>query len=234
MKTSAQQGFGLIEMMISLVIGLILVMGVSGIVISMTRTSELRQKMASVQGGQRMAMVLLGNSVRYAGAFPYAALSTPATVFPASGAFGVGQSIIGSGGNDNADTISLRFVASATQSASQGCSANLAAGSSYTNVFSVTDGYLTCVETNTTAGTTSTVKLIAGLSGINLLYGVDATGGGFVTQYLTASEVTLPTNLWDNVKTVKIQLIFTNPLAGEAGQSATVSVSQTIPHAIGL
>lgn len=232
--TRAQKGFGLIEMMVALVIGLVLLLGISGILISMTRTSDLRQKMADGQGAQRMAMVLLGNGLRYAGAFPYTTASTPATVFAASGGFGVGQSILGTGAYANADTVSLRFVASATQSASQGCSAQLVAGNSYTNVFSVTGGYLTCNETNTTAGTTEQVKLIAGLTGMNVLYGVDATGGGFVTQYLTANEVSSPTNLWDNVKTVKVTLIFSNPLANEAKQPATVSITQTIPHAIGL
>jgi len=232
----AQKGFGLIEMLISLVIGLVLLLGVSGILISMTRTSDLRQKMADVQGGQRMAMVLLGNSLRYAGAFPYSASSTPATIFPAAGAFGVGQSIVGTGANANVDTVSLRFVASATQTASQGCSADLVAGISYINVFSVTDGYLTCVESVTTAGGVAqkTVKLIPGLSGMDILYGVDFTGGGSVTQYLTASEISTTPNLWDNVKTAKVTLIFINPLAKEKGQPATVSVTQTIPHAIGL
>ncbi len=230
-----QKGFGLIEMMIALVIGSILLLGVTGIMMSMTRTSDLRQKMATVQGSQRMAMVLLGNSVRYAGAFPYSASNTPATVYPASGVFGMSESIAGTGANEDADTVSVRFVASATQTASQGCSANLVASNSYTNVFSVTDGYLTCVETNTTAGTTSTVKLIAGLTGMNIEYGVDTTEGGFVTQYLAASDVSAPANLWDRVKTVKVTLIFKNPLAGEPGQDKpTVSISQTIPHVIGL
>jgi type IV pilus assembly protein PilW len=230
-----QQGFGLVEMMISLVIGLILLLGISAILISMTRTSNLRLRMAEVQGGQRMAMTMLANGVRYAGAFPYALTSTAATVFPASGSFGVGQSVIGTGDNNKTDTVSLRFVASASGTASQGCSAALVAGHNYTNVLSVTDGYLTCVETDTTAATAATtVKLIEGLEGMNILYGVDSAAGGFVTQYLKASEIA--GGAWDNVKTVKVTLIFTNPLAKDKGQAdkPTVSVTQTIPHAIGL
>ncbi len=226
----AQKGFGLVEMLIAMVIGMILLLGISGIMISMTRTSDLRQKMANLQASQRMAMVLLGNSVRYAGAFPYTALDTRATIFPADEVFGMGESLSGTGANENADTLSLRFVASATQTASQGCSASLVGGTSYTNVFGVTDGYLTCVQT----GSADPVKLIAGVSGMNVLYGVDATGAGFVNQYLTAEEVTAPVDLWGSVKTVKITLIFTNPLHGEPGQPATVSISQTIPHVIGL
>jgi type IV pilus assembly protein PilW len=229
-----QQGFGLIEMMISLVIGLVLLLGISAILMSMTRTSNLRQKMAEVQGGQRMAMTLLANGLRYAGSFPYSATNSAATVFPASGAFGVGQSIVGTGDNTNVDTVSLRFVASTAVSASQGCSATLVSGHNYTNVLSITDGYLTCVETDTTAATTTTVKLIEGLTGMNILYGVDSNAGGFVTQYLKASEITA--GAWDNVKTVKVTLVFTNPLAKDKGQTGkpTVSVTQTIPHAIGL
>jgi type IV pilus assembly protein PilW len=230
-----QQGFGLIEMMISLVIGLVLLLGISAILMSMTRTSNLRLKMAEVQGGQRMAMTLLANGLRYAGSFPYSPTNSAATVFPASGAFGVGQSIVGTGNNTKADTVSLRFVASTAASASQGCSATLITGHNYTNVLSITDGYLTCVETDTTAATAATtVKLIEGLEGMNILYGVDSNAGGFVTQYLKASEITA--GAWDNVKTVKVTLIFTNPLAKDKGQTGkpTVSVTQTIPHAIGL
>ncbi len=229
-----QQGFGLIEMMIALVIGLVLLLGISAILISMTRTSDLRQKMADIQHGQRMAMTLIGNSLRYAGAFPYTASSTPATVFPVAAPFGVGQAITGTDGSANTDTFRVRFVASTSTNASQGCSANLTSGNNYTNVYSIVGGYLQCVQTNTTTGATTTVKLIKGLSGMSILYGVDAAGGGFVTQYLTATEVTTPTNLWENVKTVQITLTFVNPLAGETSQPATVSITQTIPHAIGL
>jgi type IV pilus assembly protein PilW len=229
-----QKGFGLIEMMIAMVIGLVLILGISAILISMTRTSDLRRKMAEVQGGQRLAMSMIGNSLRYAGAFPYVAGNNAATTFPAvAGKFGVGQSIVGTGANADADTVRLRFVASASSTASQGCSANLTAGSTYTDVFTIEGGYLVCEETNNTTGTTAPkVQLIAGLKGMNILYGVDSSGGGFVNQYLMASEV--PANTWDNVKTVQVTLKFDNPLAKEKGQPATVQVTQTFPHAIGL
>lgn len=229
-----QGGFGLVEMLVALVIGLVLLLGLSSILISMTRTAELRRKMAETQSGQRVALSMIGNALRYAGAFPYAEASTVASVFPAAGVFGVGQSLVGSGANENADTVSVRFVASDSASASQGCSAQLTAGHTYTNVFSVSDGYLTCVETDVTAASDpTTAKLVGGLAGMNLVYGVDATGAGFTTQYLAAADAGL---LWDKVKTVRVTLIFTNPLAGQAGQARTptVSVSQTIPHTIGL
>lgn len=232
----AQKGFGLIEVMISLVIGMVLLLGISAILVSMTRTGELRRKMGEVQGGQRLAMTLVGNGLRYAGSFPYAPADTAASVFPIGGVFGAGQSIVGSGAGANADTVSVRFIASTSVTASQGCSVNLIAGNSYTNVYSVSGGYLKCVETNTTANTAPvTVNLIAGLTGMNLLYGVDTTGGGFVTQYRKASEITPPA-MWDAVKTIKVNLIFANPLVGDAGQAGkpTVSITQTIPHPIGL
>jgi type IV pilus assembly protein PilW len=237
MKRHAK-GFGLIEMLVALVIGLVLLMGLSAILISMTKTSELRRKMAEAQNGQRMAMTLLSNSLRYAGAFPYAAGSSAATTFTAISPFGVGQTIIGSGENESADTVTVRFVASTSGDASQGCSPSLTAGHVYVNEYSVADGYLTCTQTDTTATTASplTVKLIGGLVGMNVVYGVDSTGGGFTTQYVSAAEATSPTNLWDRVRTVKVTLIFDNPLKGEAGQAGkdTVSVTQTIPHPIGL
>ncbi len=231
-----QHGFGVVEMLISLVIGLVLLLGVSTILISMKRTADLRMRMAEVQGGQRMALTFIGNGVRYAGSFPYTTATTPAILFPAASGFGVGQSILGNGDNADADTVSVRFVASTSSTASQGCSANLVQGHTYLNVFSLDSGYLICEQTDTTAGGAAvTVKLIEGPIGMNVLYGVDSDGGGFVSQYLHAGEVATA-NLWNSVKAVRLTLTFANPLAKEKGQEnkPTVSVTQTIPHAIGL
>ncbi|WP_426101489.1 PilW family protein [Massilia sp. TSP1-1-2] len=238
----AQQGFGLVEMLISLTIGLVLLLGLSTILISMTRTADLRRKMAELQGAQRMALSLAGNALRYSGAFPYSPSDTPATRFPALSPFAVGQTMVGTEGGAGSDTVSVRFVASATTTSSQGCSAQLVAGHSYTDVFSIVNGYLRCEETDTTDSKKITVDLIAGLTKMDIMYGVDKpkTGtdeikAGFVTQYLTATDVASPKDLWDDVKTVKLALSFTNPLKDEPGnqQPATVSVTQTIPRAIG-
>ncbi|WP_426207562.1 PilW family protein [Massilia sp. TWP1-3-3] len=239
----AQQGFGLVEMLISLTIGLVLLLGLSTILISMTRTAELRGKMAELQGAQRMALSLAGNALRYAGAFPYSPLDTPATRFPAASPFGAGQSLVGTEGGTNSDTVSVRFVASATTTSSQGCSAKLVPGHSYTDVFSIVNGYLHCDETDTTDSKTIKVDLIAGLTKMDIMYGVDKpkagadeTKSGSVTQYLSATDVASPKDYWDDVKTVKLTLTFTNPLANDPGnqQPPTVSITQTIPHAIGL
>jgi type IV pilus assembly protein PilW len=65
---------------------------------------------------------------------------------------------------------------------------------------------------------------------MNVLYGVDVTGDGSVDEYLPANSVAA----WTTVKTVNTTLIFTNPLNGQPGQPATVSLTQTIPYMNGL
>jgi type IV pilus assembly protein PilW len=232
-----EKGFGIVEMLISMVIGLVLLLGIGTILISMTQTSDLRRRMADTQGNQRMAMTFLSNAVRYAGAFPFSGTDSAETVFPAAAPFAAGQSVIGTGGNTGTDTLSVRFVASTSVNASQGCSPDRIPGNVYMDVFRVAGGFLECAETNVTAGTVENrVRLIAGVTRMDLLYGVQLNGGGFVSQYLTAAEVAATPALWDNVKTVKVTLTFANPLANQAGQAdrPTVSITQTIPHAIGL
>jgi type IV pilus assembly protein PilW len=232
-----EKGFGIVEMLISMVIGLVLLLGVGTILMSMTRTSDLRQKMAETQGSQRMAMTFMSNGVRYAGAFPFSGTDSAESVFPAAAPFAAGQSVIGTGNNTGTDTLSVRFVGSSSINASQGCAPDRAAGHIYTDRFWVSNGFLMCTETDVTAGTDDVpVRLIKGVTRMDLLYGVQLNGGGFVSQYLTGAEIAAAPALWDNVKTVKVKLTFTNPLAGEAGQAdkPTVDITQTIPHAIGL
>jgi type IV pilus assembly protein PilW len=225
-----QRGFGLIEMMVALTIGMVLLLGLGTVFDSMRQTYLSRQSMSQVQSNQRMAMLFVSTSIRNAGFYPNPVARTAATQFPASGSFAAGQSVGGAGAGAGSDTFSARFTASGGD-AIQGCSAQLNANDVYTDVFSISGGYLTCTETDNTAGSPPVaVNLISGLAGMNVLYGVDTTGGGSVTEYLTATQVTPGTS----IKTVGVTLLFTNPLAGQPGQPATVSLTQTMPYMIGL
>jgi type IV pilus assembly protein PilW len=173
-------------------------------------------------------MALLFTSANLRGAGVYNALATtPATQFLASAPFAAGQPLVGSGNGSGSDSFSVRFTA-AGSNAFQGCSAQLTANDVYTEVFAVAGGYLTCTETDNTAGVgPTTVNLVSGVSGMNVLYGVDTTGDGSADEYLTGDQVTTAT-LWRAVLTIQVTLIFTNPLAGQPGQPATVSLTQTV------
>lgn len=223
-----QKGMSLIELMVAAAIALVLVLGVGTVFLSMKQTFNLRQNMASTQSNQRIAMQFLSAAIRNAGATPNPLTQTAPT-----------QPLSGTGSNAGADTLTVTFWADAT-GAAQGCSAALTANHSYTDVFSVTGGYLSCTETDNTASppTSTTVRLIGGaagsanrLTGLNIVYGIDPNGIGSTSRYANAAAITD----WTTVKTVTFTLLFDAPLANKENQTATsLSVSQTVPFMIGL
>jgi type IV pilus assembly protein PilW len=226
----------------------------------MRQTSIRAQQLSQVQNQQRMAMYFLHNAIVNAGYQTGVDASTPpqpadpAVVFPArtTGTAplfpAAGQTLVGTGNGSGSDSISVRFVASSTV-AQQGCTAALTAGNRYINTFSVSGGFLQCVELNETTGVSTTNNLISGLVSMTIWYGVDSNGNGSVTNYFTATasagtSVTSggfwPVAIFDNpangfygvqgVKTARVTLVFTNPLATDPGQPATVSLTETIPY----
>ena len=108
----------------------------------------------------------------------------------------------------------------------------MTAGHIYVDVFNISGGNLVCTETDITANSSSATNLIAGLSGMNILYGVDINGSGSVSQYVKTSSMT--TAYWNSVDTVQVNLKFTNPFANEAGQPATLDITKTLPYMVGL
>jgi Tfp pilus assembly protein PilW len=218
----------LIELMVAATIALVLVLGIGTVFLSMKQTFNLRQNMASTQSNQRIAMQFLSAAIRNAGATPNP-LTQAAPALPLSGA----------GSNAGADTLTVTFWADAS-GAAQGCASTLTANHSYTDVFSVTGGYLSCTETDNTASppTSTTVRLIGGtagsanrLTGLNIVYGIDPNGIGSTSRYVNAAGVAD----WTTVKTVTFTLLFDAPLANKENQTATsLSVSQTVPFMIGL
>ena len=236
----SQSGVSLVEMMIAITIGLLLVLGLGTVFVSVSQTSKARLALSGLQNNERMAIMFLNTAVHNAGY-----IATPAAVnnFISLPALSV-TALTGTGSaTAGTDTLTVGFIADSSASL-QGCTANLTAGHVYTDAFSVSAGYLTCTETDTTAGTTTTVNLVGGsptavppvasLSGMNIVYGVDVSSppSGSVTKYLTGNAVTaLGATYWQNyVKTVKITLIFANPMAGQSGQPATVTIAQTIRY----
>jgi type IV pilus assembly protein PilW len=207
----------------------------------MKQTSVLRQQLSSLQSSERSAMMFLETNMKDAGYNPVTVASSVALAFPASGSFAAGQAISGTGTGAGTDTLSVRFVASTGVTGQQGCSPSLNAGDIYTEVFSVSNGYLVCTETDNSAGTPSNANnLISGLTGMSVLYGVDTTGSGSQTEYLNANSVggywtsLSAYNSSTSIKTVTVTLTFTNPLAGQPGQPGTVSLRQTMPYTLGL
>ena len=241
---NTQRGITLVELMVAMVIGLFLMLGLGTMFYSMRTTSIARQGLSALQDNERMTMTFLGASIQGAGSYPNALTQNSAAQFPASGVFAAGQTLSGStGATPNTDSISVRFVTPLTGTTNiQGCAPNLTANTAYTDVFTVntTSDTFVCTENAAViplvagiAGVTSgaVVTNLAGIAGMSILYGVDTTGTGSVTQYLPASS----TLNWSAVKTVSVTLLFNNPLAGQSGQvAATVAVTRVFPYMNGL
>lgn len=219
-----QIGAGLIELMISMAIGLVLILGVSTVFFSVNNTFKFRQGLAKVQDSQRTAMSFISTGIRNAGYYPNPLAPSPI----ASNVI-----LVGTGNGSGADTLAVRFVApsGANVTPFQGCTAALTPGNTYRDTFSVSGGNLVCTETNLTTNTSTTVNLVTGLSSLNIRYGVDTTTAGSATTYRMASAMTAAT--WDDVKTVVVTLGFTNPLFSQPGQPANTSLTQVISSLIG-
>jgi len=216
---SRQKGFNLVEVMIALTIGLVLMVGLITMFSSLRQTSKDTQQMSYLQNNQRMAMYFLRTAISSAGYDPNPPNAAGATNFGATPIL-TGTAVVPVTTVAGQQTMSASFIADNTiRTNFQGCTgAALTAGDVYTDTFSFVsrspgsiDGYLQCQEQDVTAGTAATtLNLIGNITGLNFLYGVDATGSGSVNQYLTAEEVRLA-NIWPSVKTVTATLYFINP-----------------------
>lgn len=220
---SSQRGISLIELMVALTIALFLLLGVGVMFISMRHTFIDRQALSALQNNERVAMTILAANIQGAGYYPS---SIPPASPATPPAWTVGQPLSGTAGGTSPDTLSTSFISPATGSTNnQGCSATPVASTTYTDVFSIgaaTSTYpntLICTENGTA------IPLITGVTGMSVLYGIDPTGLG-LSEYVDASGVTN----WANVKSVGITLVFSNPLASEPGQPATVSVTRVATY----
>ena len=247
MKPIRQQtGMGLVEMMVALAIAMFLTLGLATFFYNMSQTAKnvqglpgSNQGLSGLQDSERMAMIFIGNAVESAGFYNYptSSLNPPlmvrAGMLAPSGNFGSGQGVYGTAGTAaGTDTLSLRYYGNG--STIGGCSGSVTNGTLYTDTFQISKNMLSCTENG------STYNLVSGVSGMTVLYGLGTTanapssgtqsGLSSVNQYVTASNVTN----WNLVKTVQVTLTFTNPLAKQPGQPATVSFTGIFPVMNGI
>jgi type IV pilus assembly protein PilW len=233
----AQHGFTLIELMISILIGLFLAGGLIALVGGMKRTSTQQTGLSNLQDSERLTMTLLTDVIQSAGYFPNVAgvgSTTPALAFPAAAltqpaaaTFAAGQAIVGTGAYTDpapGNSISVRY-ASAPNDNVINCNGNSNTSgvtANYINTFSIdANANLTCLLT-INGVIQPVVKLATGISSMQIYYGVKTNGTttNSIDTYLDAASVTA-SSLWSNVMSVKILVTFTNPLANQPGQTAS-------------
>ncbi len=84
-----QRGVTLIELMIAMVVGLILMLGASGILLSNQRSFQSTENIADIQKGARISVDLLAREIREVGNNPCGALPLVSTVNPGVASVGL-------------------------------------------------------------------------------------------------------------------------------------------------
>jgi type IV pilus assembly protein PilW len=222
-----QAGMGLIELLIAMSVGLVIVGGMLSVLYSSRNTSLAQTGFAQLQDDQRLALMMLTNTIQGAGYFPNPLTSTLNTELPANSTFvNAGQSLAGTtGAAAPGDTLIVRYEAG-TADGTMDCNGRgntSGANLMLVNTFSVDANRNLLCSVNGGAAQ----ALAASVQNFQVFYGVDTTADGSVDRYIAASAMT--TANWQNVVSVRITLTFVNPLAGQAGQPATLApITQVI------
>ncbi len=222
-----QRGVGLVELMIAITIGLAIVGGLL-LLLSNTRAASLAQSgMAQLQDDQRLALTMLTNTVQSAAYFPNPLTSTASVELPADATFvNAGQGVAGaSATSPNGDTLSVRYEAAPADGTldCNGRTNTSAANLVVVNTFSLdANGNLLCAVNGAAAQ-----ALAGNVQSFRVFYGIDSDGDGSVDRYQPASAIAASD--WASVLSVRVVLVFFNPLAGQPGQAATLApVTQVI------
>ena len=222
-RSSLQAGFTMIEMLISMTLGLLLVIVIGQVFVTSKESYRTTEDLSRLQESARFAASQMSRIVRMAG-FISDPLGNRATIFPAGtlvldGANGAGTS---------SDEITVRYQGSGSPTAlpwqsktvpSAVAAVNLAVFHAVARYFIATgaDGgpALFCDNTGTVGVTTGPIELASGVENMQILYGedTDATPDGTTNRYVARADVA---NL-DNVVSLRIAY-----LVRSANQVATV------------
>lgn len=242
-------GFSLVEMMIALAIALFLIAGMVLIFQNTKSTYVAETSLAQLEDNQRLAMTMIAEVIQAAGYFPETQPPTTnlPSALPASPDFSQAQSSddaranIVAGANAQGDTISVRYAAGPADAImncmGQTNTAGVAPQISWDNTLSVNaSGYLTCQVWDSADKNTTTAELVGGFAtgantqSMTLTYGVNtgaASSGSCVDSYMTAAEVTAG-SYWADVCSVRVSLVFTNPVPPPDGSKPTITFTRVI------
>jgi len=228
----SERGFTLVELMVTVAIALFLVGGLMTLVGNVRATYTNQQALALLQDEQRFAMTVITDVIQAAGYYPNPVANTETSALPASGSFAAGQAIYGTyNAATPGDTISVRYMTALNDGVivcNGSSNTTFNPTHAYTNVFSIVVGapgsQLMC-----TLDAAAPVALVNGVTNLRIYYGVKrnfAFNDYNVDTYLLASQMLAAD--WSNISSVRVQLTFTNPLAGQPGQPATITFDRVI------
>jgi len=179
-----QQGLTLVELMISITLGLLVLAAVLQLFVGSKQSYNLQEGMGRMQENGRYAIDFLTREIGMAG-------------FPRSAG---GDAFVAGNTNDGTtDSIEVTYE-SAT-----GCLGN-ASGGAASNRFFIQGGGLSCNDGTTTEG------IVEGVENMQVLYGVDSSGDGIANVYVNATAVAAGvvvtgTADWNRVVSVRVALL---------------------------
>jgi type IV pilus assembly protein PilW len=226
-STAKQAGMGLIELLIAMAIGLVIVGAMMSVLMSTRATSLAQNGLAQLQDDQRLALIMLSNTIQGGGYFPNPLTSTQTIELPANATFvNAGQSVAGTtGAAAPGDTLIVRYEAGTADGMMDCTGRGNTSGANLVmvNTFSVdANSNLVCSVNGAAA-----LALAGNVQNFQVFYGVDTNADSSVDRYIAAGAMTNAN--WGNVVSVRITLTFANPLAGQPGQAATLApITQVI------
>ena len=194
----ASRGFTLIEMMISILVGLIVLAAVTMLYLGSSQSARFQTSVQRMEENGRIAIELLSRNLRMA------AYDDPLNTFEVPQPLILGT-VTASGALHNlphlkhtADTIGVRYEGGSMIRDCLG--AAVPAGTYVTNVFGIdVDDNLVCgIATNIQA-----TALVEGVEDLRFRYGIDLNNDGFANRYVRASNVAD----WNQVVTIEIALL---------------------------
>lgn len=230
-----QSGFGLVELMVAVAIGLFILAGLTSLFLNMKQAFNSQDQLAQLQDNERLVLTVLTTTIQAAGYFPDPLINTAATDLPAAtgtgfGVLAAGQGLVGlNGGSSGSDTVTSRYM-TASGDGIMDCLGNVNPASSKANKL-VMNTFTVNTSTNelqcSNDGGTTTTPLASGVTSLKVLYATDTLGDGKAMQYLDADAVSAQ-SLWSQVRMARITVTLANPFSAQAGQPAQIAWTQVV------
>lgn len=213
----AESGFTLIEMMISMVIGMVVLGAVTALYLGSSQSTRFQSSVQRMEESGRFAIDLMSRNLRMA------RYDDPLNTFEVEQPLVHGTAT--SGGalialqdlKANADTIGVRFEGGAGIRDCLG--APVAEGSYATNVYGIdTTDSLVCA---TSSG--NTTPLVEGIEDMRLRYGIDLDSDGIANRFVQAANV----SSWDQVVALQVAVLV-NSVTAALSSDDTVCLGCTV------
>ena len=179
-KTNTQRGFTLIELMISMALGLVLLLVIGTVFVSSRQTFREQEDNARIQEGGRFALEILGRSIKQAGH-----VEVPFNDFKVSFE---GTAITGTNGAAGiADTLTMQYDGALGDQDCEGASVD-AVGEIIQNHFNLdtANAELQCSGVISATPAPPGSVLLSNVEDLQIRYGIDTNGDQSVDQYIAA------------------------------------------------